>query len=300
MGYLTLCAVFHVAFALGARFAQARKLDFFLVSTINYGVATVGALVAGIWQPWWRVDASAILLGGVQGVCYGLSMGGVYILLRSRGVGVGFVLVRTSVVIPTVLSIVAFGEHPTITALVGMALLFISVPLLISRNLRTGSQISRLWQWILIGSVVLLPGIAFASVKTFNEISHPQLQGVFILSTFSAAVMAGLVMLILRRRLQPDAPSLRGFLLWWRPLRKASRYLTLATGAVMGISNVAQVSSLVRALEEIPGTIAFPVLTVLAVVLTTAAGHIFWGERHGYMALLGLAVAVSGLILVNL
>ena len=67
----------------------------------------------------------------------------------------------------------------------------------------------------------------------------------------------------------------------------------------MGLANVVQLAFLVAALELIPGTIVFPIQTSASVLLTTAAGVVFWKERHGPIIWAGVTAAVAGMVIVN-
>ena len=138
MGFLAAHILLNAVFALSTRVAQARRFDFFFVAGTNYVVAFIGAVVWVVLQRAWVMDPPTVVFGAVQGVQYALSIVGIYLLLVRTGVGVTFILVRLSVIIPTLASIVVFHESPTALALAGVALMLASIPLVARRNARSG------------------------------------------------------------------------------------------------------------------------------------------------------------------
>ncbi|MBM4437614.1 MAG: hypothetical protein FJ029_10370 [Actinobacteria bacterium] len=73
----------------------------------------------------------------------------------------------------------------------------------------------------------------------------------------------------------------------------------LLNGGVMGAANVAQNLFLLAALRTIPGSLVFPIQSSVSVLLMNAAGYALWHERHGREALVGVVLACTGLVLVN-
>ena len=70
-------------------------------------------------------------------------------------------------------------------------------------------------------------------------------------------------------------------------------------GLRLGVVNVASILTYLVALEEVPGVIAFPVQAVGGMVLNTLFAAIVWRERFVQKTLMGLGIAVVGLLLVN-
>ncbi len=297
MGFLAISIAFNVAFALSTRVAQARGYDFFFVTGVNYVSALAAALMWFASQPVRAVDLSSVAFGVLQGAQYGLTIVGIYFLLARLGVGITFTLVRLSAIVPALVSVALFGERVSATALAGVGLMLLSIPLLTARRDRRAPAAATPW-WIWPGLLVLLlvTGAGLTAAKAFNEFSTPDHRPAFLLATFATATAVALVTFALRRRLQPSAPPLRE--LWSG--RRSALIAPLTNGLVMGAANLAQLMFLVLALRVVPGTVAFPTHTSVAVLLTTAAGSLFWRERHGFIALAGVAMALAGFVLVNL
>ncbi len=289
MAFLALHIVFNVGFALSTRVAQFRRYDYFLVAAVNYCLA---ALVASVWaviRGPLDFDPPTVVFGAVQGIQYAGTMIGVYLLLVRSGVGITFIFLRLSVVVPTLAAIVFFAERPTGPAIGGLVLMLISIPLLVGprsavRGPRSG------WYWPLVVLMMVFTGAGLTASKAFNELSTPDRAPDFVMASFLVSVPVALAIFAMRRRFQAQTPPLRQSLAMPGPL---------ATGAVMGLCNVIQLALLVAALEIIPGTIAFPIQTSASVLLTTAAGVSVWRERHGPIVWLGVAAALAGMVIVN-
>jgi drug/metabolite transporter (DMT)-like permease len=114
----------------------------------------------------------------------------------------------------------------------------------------------------------------------------------FIGAAASAVVTWPLVSRVVRRhRLKSTAatyPKARPWRSW------------LAIGVALGIANFLQNSSLVQALSELPGTLVFPVIVSSYLLLISLADYAIWKRRFGKIALAGVFLAISGLVLANL
>lgn len=290
MGFLFLHILFNVTFALATRFAQTRRYDYFFVAAVNYTVAAVLATGWMVLQGAWLIDGPTAVFGVIQGVVYAGAMVGVYVLLVRSGVGITFILMRLSFVVPTLISIFVFGERPGFISIMGLVLMLLSIPLLAGPRSVIGGARSH-WYWPLIVGLIIFTGLGISASKAFNELSSPDRASTFVCVSFLASVPVALVIYRLRRRLQTDLPPLRGTLMTPG---------VMTVGVVMGAANVIQLIFLVAALQVVPGTIAFPVLTVVAMLLTIAAGSIFWGERHRPIAVWGVMAAIVGIVIINL
>ena len=290
MALLALHIVFNVGFALSTRVAQFRRYDYFLVAAVNY---TLAAVLASLWaflRGGWDFDAPTLIFGAVQGFQYAATMIGVYLLLVRSGVGVTFIVLRLTVVVPTLSAIVFFGERPSAAAIGGLILMLISIPLLVGPRSAVRGPRSR-WYWPSVALMMVVTGAGLTASKAFNELSTPDRAPDFVMLSFLVSVPVALAIFAMRRRFQARTPPLRQSFATAGPL---------ATGAAMGLCNVIQLAFLVAALELIPGTIAFPIQTSASVLLTTAAGVIVWRERHGPIVWAGVAAALAGMVIVNL
>ena len=230
MALLALHIVFNVGFALSTRVAQFRRYDYFLVAAVNYTLAAVLASLWALLRGGWGFDAPTLIFGAVQGFQYAATMIGVYLLLVRSGVGVTFIVLRLTVVVPTLSAIVFFGERPSAAAIGGLLLMLISIPLLVGPRSAVRGPRSP-WYWPSVALMMIVTGAGLTASKAFNELSTPDRAPDFVMFSFLVSVPVALAIFAMRRRFQARTPPLRQSFATAGPL---------ATGAAMGLCNVIQ------------------------------------------------------------
>ena len=299
MGFLVAHILFVVGFALALRRAQTRGYDFFLMTGTNYAtglvIGVVWLAVAGAAS----VDLATVLLGIVQGARFSLAVVAIYLLLVRTGVGITFVLLRMAVIVPTVASILWFGERPDLPTLLGIGLMLAALPLLTRGGRSEDARLRVWWYWPVVVGTLTVTGAGLIAAKAFVEIAPIENMPLYAMTTFAAATTVALATFAVRRRIQPalsptvDRPAARGF-------RRGLFREPLALGLVTGGVNMGQLVLILLALREVPGTIVFPAQSAGSALLTIIAGYVLWHERHTRGTLAGAGLAAAGLVLVSI
>ena len=298
MGFLVAHILFVVGFALALRRAQTRGYDFFLMTGTNYAtglvIGVVWLAVAGAAS----VDLATVLLGIVQGARFSLAVVAIYLLLVRTGVGITFVLLRMAVIVPTVASILWFGERPDLPTLLGIGLMLAALPLLTRGGRSEDARLRVWWYWPVVVGTLTVTGAGLIAAKAFVEIAPIENMPLYAMTTFAAATTVALATFAVRRRIQPalsptvDRPAARGF-------RRGLFREPLALGVVTGGVNMGQLVLILLALREVPGTVVFPAQSAGSALLTIIAGYVLWHERHTRGTLAGAGLAAAGLVLVS-
>ena len=298
MGFLVAHILFVVGFALALRRAQTRGYDFFLMTGTNYAtglvIGVVWLAVAGAAS----VDLATVLLGIVQGARFSLAVVAIYLLLVRTGVGITFVLLRMAVIVPTVASILWFGERPDLPTLLGIGLMLAALPLLTRGGRSDDARLRVWWYWPVVVGTLTVTGAGLIAAKAFVEIAPIENMPLYAMTTFAAATTVALATFAVRRRIQPalsptvDRPAARGF-------RRGLFREPLALGVVTGGVNMGQLVLILLALREVPGTVVFPAQSAGSALLTIIAGYVLWHERHTRGTLAGAGLAAAGLVLVS-
>ena len=298
MGFLVAHILFVVGFALALRRAQTRGYDFFLMTGTNYAtglvIGVVWLAVAGAAS----VDLATVLLGIVQGARFSLAVVAIYLLLVRTGVGITFVLLRMAVIVPTVASILWFGERPDLPTLLGIGLMLAALPLLTRGGRSEDARLRVWWYWPVVVGTLTVTGAGLIAAKAFVEIAPIENMPLYAMTTFAAATTVALATFAVRRRIQPalsptvDRPAARGF-------RRGLFREPLALGVVTGGVNMGQLILILLALREVPGTVVFPAQSAGSALLTIIAGYVLWHERHTRGTLAGAGLAAAGLVLVS-
>ncbi|MBM4437196.1 MAG: hypothetical protein FJ029_08185 [Actinobacteria bacterium] len=292
MGYLAVTVLSNVLFALGARLAQAWRYDFFFVSWVNYATALLAALAWGSLTASWWFDPVAVGLGVASGGLYPLGFAALFLLMARSGVGIAFSIVRYAVLMPTLVSIIVFGERPGAVAVAGLALLMVSMPLLTARGATPAARPTLGSIWAPLAVIMLITGTSSTLQKVYVQLGDPRSLSVFVTAVFGGAVPLSVVPFLLRRRLQPDA-------VYRVSTRLTSRRiaLMLGLGALIGGMNVIYAFALVAALRAVPGAIVFPTVAVGTLLLIVVAGVVIWRERHTVLSITGILLGTAGLVM---
>lgn len=271
-------------------------LDPLALITVNYAVALTAALVlVGIDPPARGLEAEPglLALGTTLGVLFVVG----FLLLAHAvdrvGLSLATATMRLSVAIPFLASWLIWSEAPTsgqglgfVVALAALAL--ISWP---RTQPPAGSGAapvppSRASSVAAAGLLVLLfliGGAVDTTLKAFEEaFAGANSPALFLAVVFAVAFVAGGVVLGVRRLRTRRAVASRRVLAW---------------GTALGLVNYGSAEFMLRALREIPGTVAFPVNNVAVVTLATLLGMGLWKESIPRNRRLGLVLAVAALVL---
>ena len=309
MIYLLLHILGNTAFLLAVRLARQRQRQYLLIGATNYATAFVLAtivLMQSAAAPTWP----ALALGAVQGLQYQTMFLLLFVMLSRSGVAVVVALLRLSVAVPTVASIVIWQEYPSIWQTLGLVLAAVALPLLGSARRPRGAEpptprrtgnaprhplARRAGTVAFIALVLLLGGMGLLAAKTFAELGQEEQRPAYNFGTFATATALSAFSWPLRRRFI-EPLSQRGQHQGHRP--RAVRF-ALALGVATGITNIVQIELLLRALVQVSGTIAFPLTGAATQVLTAGAGWLFWKESLRGRAAVGVACGLVAATLMN-
>ncbi len=217
---------------------------------------------------------SALALGSVNGILYLMGFLMLQWNISKNGVVLSATFMKLGVLVPTLLSIIIFGEMPAPLQVVGI-LGAVAAILLIQGGGRqeTGSP------W---GLVVLLiaGGGGDAMSKVFEEIGPAALKNQFLLYTFMVALILCTLLCILRK--QPFT---------WREA---------LWGLMIGIPNYFSARFLLLSLSDVPAVVAYPSYSVGTIVLVTLVGVLLFREKLSKRKIAALSVILVSLALLNL
>lgn len=190
------------------------------------------------------------------------------------GITVASIATKMSVVIPTLIGIVALGESVNLLKTGGLLFGFLSV------FLAAGSRI-KVSKWALPLLVFLCTGLIDASFKLFQiwGLTDAQFPG-FIVTIFGFAFLAGSIHHIAQ------------------PERMINR-MSLISGIVLGLANLGTVYFILKALAQ-PGwesSIVFPLNNFGIVLASTLVAIVLFGEKPVLATKLSLCAAIMSIVL---
>ena len=194
------------------------------------------------------------------------------------GMAIATAILRLSVIIPVLASIFAWGEVPTTFQVIGIVACVISLPLIGQRQSGDKQPITGRSLYLMALLFVGM-GIANTSSKAFVEAQVPDVQTTYIGVLFGVAALGGLLCFL--------SPV-------WRENRTGAW-----DGVKLGLVNVVSIVSYLVALEELAGVVVFPIQAAAGLVLNTLFAVWVWHERFSTRTMVGMGIAMLGLIFVN-
>lgn len=277
MVFLCLAILSSAAISLVMRISTDKVQGKMSMLGVNYLVcALLGAAYAGFdLLPRAEGLSTAMLLGLVAGVLY---LSG-FVLFQwnteHNGVVLTSIFMKLGLLVPMVLSVVAFGEKPTWMQLTGFCIAIAAIVLINLKNERGGSRL----RWQLWG-MLLMCGGSDAMSKVYEALGPAALGDRFLCYTFSVSMLLCVGLVLLKK----ERPGLR----------------ELLYGATVGIPNFFSAKFLLLALAELPAVVVFPSFSIATMLIVTLAGVVFFKERLLKLQWVALVAIVAALLLLNL
>jgi len=245
---------------------------------MNYAMCTLLSLFyAGSINLFPRESGLGFALG--LGVISGAMYLGSFMLLqwniRVNGVVLPATFMKLGVIVPTLTSILAFGEMPRAAQIAGIVLAIAAILLI---QLEKGSGRAK----NALGLVILLIAGGSTDVlsKIYEELGSSALSDQYLLYTFAVAL--GLCVLAAMAKRQRLTVS------------------DVAFGLLVGVPNYFSARFLLLSLSSVPAVIAYPTYSVGTIVLITLVGRTFFQERLSRRQVAAMGVILAALVLLNL
>lgn len=244
---------------------------------VNYLICSaLGALYArfDLWLPEASGFWLTVGLGVLSGVLY---LAGFVMLQRSvrkNGVVLSSVFMKLGLLVPIVMSLLLFGEIPTLVQIAGFV---IAVGAIVLINLKKDTGAAGFGMGLIL--LLLLGGGCDAMSKVFEVFGPAALSEQFLFYTFLVASLlcAGLV---LGKKERPGGRE-------------------LFFGTLIGIPNFFSAKFLLLALTKLPAVVVYPSFSVATLLLVTLTGVAVFRERLSGRQWFALGAIVAALILLN-
>ena len=278
MVYLFFSVVTMVLNGMVLKWGETRGQNRLAVMSFNYLFASIGTSLVWMIQDGGLPSRMTLILGPLAGIFYGVGLFLWMVAISRSGLGTSTAAMRISVVWPTLISIVFFTEIPSSIQGAGLAFALISIGMLTKANRSTkNANGERGWPWLV--SVFVVTGGIGVVLKIFIELGHGQERMAFLALAFSSAAL----------------------LSWGSMLGLRARFGSgdVLRGLMFGAGNMLTNASLLKALESLPGTVAFPLNNSGVIVLTALAGVLFWKEKPGQWGYGAITAAVVSIVLIS-
>ncbi len=263
------------------RAAQVRDSNMMVVGAVNYLLASSLCFGISIAEGNTALSTPTLFWGVVQGIAFVTSFFLICASMNLTGMAIATSILRLSVVIPVLASILYWDEVPGSYQVLGILACMASLPLIGTRakNVGKAGGLKRREFWIL-ALLFLGPGVARVASKGFVEADVPDARTTFMGVLYGVAALGVLATFLWPR---------------WRV-----SYSGAWDGVKMGIVNVASIVTMLVALEQVAGVVVFPVQASAGLLLNSLFAAAVWHERLTRRTWLGMGVAAFGLAFVNL
>lgn len=256
------------------KWSERRNLSAPVVVSANYLVVAGLLALYALSRGELAVDDRTLQLGLVTGtvfICSMLAMTRALTLVKASAVLTAF---RLALVVPTAVSALVWNEPLTELQAAG-ALLALVALVLMTRDAGALLHLGNMRNLALVLLVFCLQGTSLTCLRWVQYAGIGGDQPKFLMVTGLVAGGWGALYLLVNRR---------------RPQKSE-----LATGAGIGLYNLAALMVILTALSQVPGTVFFPMMGCTVVVLDNLAARFLWKERLSPATLAGIALALAAI-----
>jgi len=280
MLFLALAVACSVGVAVLFKYADRAKLPTFALFSVNYLIAAVSAVVGSGGFGGVTMTTEILSFGMVLGVlfvwCFFLLM----LAVRKLGMVIPVALMRLAVVLPILGSIFLFHEQPSMLQTAGIALAFIALPLASQEKLTMKSLKPLLHGGLGWGLLLFVSfGVTEFLFKVQKEILPIADAYNLLVVEFGTALAITAVTAAVRR--ERFSRTVVGF------------------GVLLGMLNLFSTYFFMRALDVLPGIVAYPSNGIGIIVVSSLVGVLLWKEVLPPRNIVSLVLAVAALLLIS-
>lgn len=274
MFYLFLAITCSVCLSVLMRLTEKRLTSEMTMFLANYLIC-LGLSILFMNHDNWIMDFPAIWSGTLTGALYLISFLFFRSNIKHNGLVLSSTFMKLGVLIPTLMAIFVFKEHPKMTQILGVV---VSVLAIILINYEKTSQSGNKKSWLIL--LLIFNGLADAMANVFDKIQHISSNDSYLIMTFLSASIITFIVLILRKEKMNIKDALFGM--------------------IIGIPNYLSARFLLLALQNIQAVIVYPVYSVAGIILITLIGILIFKEKINMKKLCSLCMIIVALVLLNL
>lgn len=270
-------ALVSIVLKLGERYQYER----YGMLCINYATCVLLFLLSQIGKPFpgWNRDAGfCLLLSVINCFLYVGCMVVNQLNVKRNGAILQSTFARLGVMVPTLISILFFGERPSALQIAGILLVLIAFSVMNIRKEGNADTMKPSLSLLLLS--LLLGGSSDSMSKIFEQYGLQSLDDWFIGLTFLFSFIICTAIMLFRKE---------------RVGRKE-----MAFGFALGIPNYISSLLLLKALSFIAAYIAYPMYSVGAILVVISVSTIFFREKISKWCSLSVLLLVIAILLLNI
>ncbi len=282
MGYLILGFSCSALVSIVLKASGNLDHDRYGMLTVNYMACLIPFIISQIGRDLPAMDLDfgiCIAAAAANSLLYIAGMVMNQINARRSGAILQSAFARLGVMVPVLISIIAFGERPTAMQTIAIALVLLAFCLMnIPQGSGSGSISRPAFALLLLG--LLFGGLADSMLKVFEVFGSAHLDDWFMGATFIFAALLCLAATIAGKG---------------RIVKNE-----IAIGIMLGIPNYLSSLFLLKSLSSVSAYIAYPTYSVGAILVVMTVSIAAFRERLPLWSRVGIALIVPAIILLNL
>lgn len=278
MGYLLLAILCSATIAITMRLSSGKVKGQYSMLAANYLVCGIlGAIYSDFSLLTAQAEGLVITLGlsALNGVILLSGLVLLQISTRKNGIVLSSLFMKLGLLVPFVVSILAFREMPTGLQVAGFCVAAAAIVLF---NWKKDNGPSRFGFGLIL--LLLASGGCDAIVKVFEVLGPEALSNHFLCLSFSVAFLLCLG-LVMGKKERFEASA-------------------LVYGSVVGVANFFTSKFLLASLGQLPAVVVFPSYSVATMLVVTLTGVVFFKERLDKRQWIAFATVIAALIMLNI
>lgn len=276
---LTIAAHSLVMFAM--RFTEAHSGNRYAATVSTYVIGAVIAFFMMEDYTLFKPESDyvyTLLMSAYNGVCMTMGMILCRLSMGKNGTPISTTFNRLGILIPTVCSILLFGEKPGIVQVMGIALAVAAIIYINSgKEAKSRNHIKSMKLLILL---FVVGGLIDLNTKLFERYGKPELNDDYVFMTFVFCVLVSLVIM-------------------FKEERKFSK-TDLLVGAFTGVPNTFILYFSLKAVEYLPAYIVFPAYSAGVILVVNVVNYFLFKENLSKHEKIATVMVALALVLINI
>ena len=284
MLFLISSALLLSVYSLVFKLAHRRGCD---VLGVTGGMMAVGAVLSLIYLvlrvPLRAIPLPVINLGIIAGMLFFIAVITFFEVTRRGRLAISWTVLSLSLVIPTLASMILWGETPFLRQCIGMGGIAAAFVLFgIDQNrveARRNASSSEGWIWALLLFIAFIStGLTLVCTKAMIEQGLTDFLLHYTLIDYASAATLAITFIWVKKRMPGHQE--------WK------------MAILMGISGFASFILLLEALLLLSGIVVFPLRSTINIVLTASLSVVLWREKMTVAGGVGMALAIVSIFLI--
>lgn len=283
MIYLILSVIASSAVSIVMRASEGRAKNTFSMFAANYAVCCLTAFVFALSGGTGEGGSGfsfALWLGALAGVMYLLTLMLMRVNINRSGVTLSSVFMKLGVLIPLACAVIVFKEKPTYAQIIALIIAVAAIFIIYLEPGETASKRAKLGSVALLIALLIGGGMTGAFTQFYEKLGNIAYKNYYMLFVFLFAFILSVIVALLKKEKATSKDILYG--------------------ALIGLPNYFATRFLLLSLQKIPAVIVYPVYNIGAIVLIGLFGILVFKEKAKGRRLIGYALVIVALVLLNI